>query len=125
MNLLIDSHVLLWALHAPEKLAPAARLAIEEGANPVFYSAASIWELAIKSAKGLLQVEAGFLEAINETRLVEMPVRSAHGWAVRLLPPIHADPFDRILVAQAQAEGLTLVTRDQFLEQYRVPILAA
>ncbi len=125
MNLLIDSHVLLWALYAPEKLSSRARTAIEDAANPVFYSAASIWELAIKSAKGLLKVDGGFLEAIIETRLVELPVRTTHAWAVWSLPPVHADPFDRILVAQAQAERLTLVTRDQFLDRYDVPILAA
>jgi PIN domain nuclease of toxin-antitoxin system len=125
VTLLLDSHALLWALHAPEKLAAPARSAIEDGANPVFFSSASIWELAIKSGKGLLHLDDGFFEAIAETRLTELPVRASHSWAIRLLPAIHSDPFDRMLVAQAQIERLTLVTRDQFLGKYRVPILAA
>lgn len=125
MNLLLDSHALLWALHAPEKLAAPARAAIQDGANPVFYSAASVWELALKSAKGLLHLDADLLGSIAEARFTELPVRSAHAWAVRALPPVHADPFDRLLVAQAHVEHLVLVTRDRFLASYRVPIVAA
>jgi PIN domain nuclease of toxin-antitoxin system len=125
MSLLLDSHALLWALHAPEKLAPGARAAIADGNQPVFYSAASVWELAIKSSKGLLRIDGDLLAAIGDARLVELPVRAAHAWAVRRLPPIHADPFDRLLVAQAQVDRLTLVSRDRFLEEYRIPLMLA
>jgi PIN domain nuclease of toxin-antitoxin system len=125
MTLLLDSHVLLWALHAPGKLAAPARGAIEDGANTIFYSSASIWELAIKSAKGLLSIEDGFLQAAESASFLELPIRGHHAWIVKSLPPIHGDPFDRILVAQARAEGLTLVTRDRFLGGYNLPILAA
>lgn len=125
MTILLDTHALLWALSAPEKLSTAARLAIEDGNNPVFYSSASIWELSIKSAKGLLEIEDAFLNELETANFVELPVRSNHAWAVRSLPPIHADPFDRILAAQAQIERLTLITRDQFLEKYAVRILLA
>jgi PIN domain nuclease of toxin-antitoxin system len=125
MRLLLDSHALLWALHAPEKLAPAARKAIEDGGNPTFFSAASIWELSIKCSKGLLEIDDEFMEFINEAGFVELPVRAIHAWSVQSLPPVHSDPFDRILVAQAQSEQLTLVTRDQFLRQYEIPILTA
>ena len=125
MNLLLDSHTLLWALHAPEKLAAAARMAIENGANPIFYSAASVWELAIKSAKGLLHLEVDFLDAVDQARFSELPVRAQHAWAAGSLPAIHSDPFDRILVAQAKIERLTLVTRDRFLRDYQVSILVA
>jgi PIN domain nuclease of toxin-antitoxin system len=75
--------------------------------------------------KGLLRIEDGFLEAVFETGFAELPIRASHAWAVRSLPAVHADPFDRILVAQALMERLTLVTRDQFLGDYRIPILAA
>ncbi len=125
MTLLLDSHALLWALHSPEKLAPAAREAIQDGQNPVFYSAASIWELSLKASKGLLEIKGDLLQAIEALHFVELPIRASHAWAVQSLPPVHADPFDRILVAQAITEKLTLVTRDQFLEQYQVPILTA
>jgi PIN domain nuclease of toxin-antitoxin system len=123
MRLLLDSHVLLWALHSPGKLAPAARRAIEDGANAVFFSAASIWEIAIKAGKRLLEVDDGLLEAIQEVGFVELPVRGAHAWAVKSLATIHGDPFDRILVAQTQIEQLTLVTRDRFLAGYNISIL--
>jgi PIN domain nuclease of toxin-antitoxin system len=125
VTLLLDSHALLWAMHAPEKLSASSRRAIAEGSNAVYFSSASIWELAIKSAKGQLQMDEGFLEAVAQTRFTELPVRAGHAWAIQSLPPIHADPFDRILVAQALTERLTLVTRDQFLDQYRIPVLAA
>lgn len=125
MTLLLDSHALLWALHSPGKLTPAARRAIEEGSNAVFFSAASVWEIAIKSGKRLLKIEDGLLEAIREVGFVELPVRAAHAWEVKSLQPIHGDPFDRLLVAQARIERLTLVTRDQFLAGYDISILAA
>ncbi|HTG43667.1 MAG TPA: type II toxin-antitoxin system VapC family toxin [Verrucomicrobiae bacterium] len=125
MTLLLDSHALLWALHSPGKLAPAARRAIEDGTNAVFFSAASTWEIAIKTGKRLLEVEDGLLEAIHEVGFVELPVRAAHTWEIKALAAIHGDPFDRILVAQTRIERLTLVTRDQFLSGYNISILAA
>ena len=125
MTLLLDSHVLLWSLHAPNKLVPAARRAIEDGANVVFFSAASIWEIAIKAGKGLLEIEDGLIAAIQEVGFAELPVRAAHAWEVKALPSVHSDPFDRILVAQARAERLTLVTRDQFLGGYNIQLLPA
>lgn len=125
MTLLLDSHALLWALHSPGNLTPAARRAIEDGANAVFFSAASVWEIAIKAGKRLLEIEDGLLEAIQEAGFVELPVRAAHAWEVKALPALHRDPFDRILVAQTRTERLTLVTRDQFLAGYNISILAA
>jgi len=100
MNMLLDTHALVWALHAPQKLADPARAAIEDGANAVYYSAASVWELAIKSGKGLIELDVRFLEAAAEAPFTELPLRGSHAWAVRSLPPIHSDPFDRILAAQ-------------------------
>ncbi len=124
-SLLVDTHALVWALHAPAKLSKAARNEIEDGGNLVYFSSASIWELAIKSAKGLIEIEQGFIEAIQEAAITELPVRASHAWQVRGLPMIHGDPFDRILVAQAQMERLILVTRDQHLEAYGIATITA
>lgn len=125
MNLLLDSHVLLWALHDPRRLSPGARAAVTDPANPVFYSPASVWELVIKSAKGQLELDADIVAAANEARFTELPIRSSHAWAVRGLPTLHGDPFDRILIAQAITERLTLVSRDGVFASYGVALLKA
>ena len=123
MNLLLDSHALLWALYDPRRLAPSVRAAVTDPANPVFYSPASIWELVIKSAKGQLTLDADIVAAATDARFTELPIRSSHAWAVRDLPPHHADPFDRILIAQALTQRLTLVSRDRVFERYGVALL--
>ena len=125
LKLLLDTHVLLWALHTPERLAAKARAMITEGSNEVFFSAASVWELAIKASRGKLDIDPGFLKAAEQTRFSEIPVRISHAWMVRDLPPIHGDPFDRILIAQAQTESLTLVTRDPFFARYGLLVIDA
>lgn len=125
MTLLLDSHALIWALLAPEKLTAGARETIADGANAVFFSAASIWEIAIECSKRAFLIDADFLQAANALNFAELPVRARHAWAVKSLPHLHADPFDRILVAQAQLEGMTLVTRDRLLAGYNVNILEA
>ncbi len=125
MTLLLDSHALIWALLAPEKLAPQARQAIEDGTNAVFFSAASIWEIAIKSSKRSLPIDDAFWQTAFELNFVELPVRARHAWAVKSLPHLHGDPFDRVIVTQAQIEQMTLVTRDRFLGAYNVNILTA
>ncbi len=125
MNLLLDSHTLIWALSAPERLKLKARSSIEDSTNMVFYSTASIWEISIKSSKGLLRLSEHFLDSLAEAQFRELPIRTAHAWAIHSLRPIHNDPFDRMLVAQAHVERSTLVTRDRFLEAYGVPILEA
>lgn len=123
MNILLDSHSLLWVLYNPRQLKPAAARAITEPRNAVFYSAASAWELELKAAKGKLKVHATWLDAADRTGLRHLPVTAAEAQASAWLPWHHSDPFDRLLVAQAQAHGLTIATRDPLLLQYGVPVL--
>jgi PIN domain nuclease of toxin-antitoxin system len=124
LRLLLDTHALLWALEAPQKLPAGIRAAIEDTENDVFASAASAWEIAIKQSLGRLPVpRADLLDTLSRANLTELPVTLKHAQATRLLPPIHRDPFDRMLVAQAQTEGLSLVSRDPLVRRYPVTVL--
>jgi PIN domain nuclease of toxin-antitoxin system len=126
MNLLLDTHVLLWAVDDDPSLSQAARTAIIDGRNVVFVSAATAWEIAIKKALGKLQAPTdSYLEELRRHRFTPLDITTEHALAVETLPPYHADPFDRMLVAQAQVEKLTLVTRDPRLQAYAVPIIWA
>ncbi|MHB8507962.1 MAG: type II toxin-antitoxin system VapC family toxin [Candidatus Dormibacteria bacterium] len=125
MRLLLDTHALLWALADPGKLSAAARAAITDADNEVLVSAATTWEIAIKRALGRLEAPAELEEAIDRTGFQALPITVAHTLVAGALPPLHTDPFDRILVAQAQLEGLTLVTRDTRMAAYAVEVLAA
>lgn len=126
MNLLIDTHVLLWALDDAPSLSPAARAAITDGRNVVFVSAATAWEIVIKKALGKLKAPtAGYLDELRRHRFTPLDITTLHALAVETLPLHHTDPFDRLLVAQAQVEKLTLVTRDARLQAYAVPIIWA
>ncbi|WP_420633947.1 type II toxin-antitoxin system VapC family toxin [Candidatus Palauibacter sp.] len=125
MTVLLDTHVLLWAAGTPDRLPPAARAMIEDPGTALLYSAASLWEIAIKSGQG--RADFSVDPRILRHRLLahgytELPVTGAHAAAVDLLPPIHKDPFDRLLVAQAQLEGLALWTADEILGRYPGPI---
>ncbi|CAN5348381.1 type II toxin-antitoxin system VapC family toxin [soil metagenome] len=122
MRLLLDTHVFLWWSEDDPRLRADARQAIEE-ADQVLVSAASAWEVTIKAALGKLEIAIPFAEAVEVNRFGELPVTFAHAAAVTELPPHHGDPFDRMLVAQAQTEGLTLVTHDRRLEPYSVHVL--
>ena len=125
MSLLLDTHVLLWASAAPDRLPSGAREMIEDTSEPIFYSAASIWEVAIKNGLGLadFQVDPRLLRrALLEHGYDELAVTGVHAAAVDQLPPIHRDPFDRLLVAQAQLEALTLLTADRRVGRYPGPI---
>ena len=125
MNLLLDTHVLLWWLDDPALLSVKARAAIADGSNTVYVSAAAAWEIAIKRALGRLDAPDDLEEMMAEERFLPLPIRVRHALAVASLPPIHQDPFDRIQVAQAQLENLTLATRDPFIGRYDVPVLEA
>lgn len=117
MRVLLDTHLLLWALAAPSKLPAAARKQIE--AAEVFVSAASIWEISIKNALGKLEADPqDVLAAIAPAGFNLLPVSGEHAAKVRELPPHHRDPFDRMLVAQALTEPLTLLTNDDALRPY-------
>ena len=125
VNLLIDAHVLCWWIADQPELAGEARAAIADPDNIVGVSAATIWELAIKQAAGRLEFAGDFREELKINRFDILPIGLDHALAAATLPPHHSDPFDRMLVAQAQIERLTIVTRDRRIPQYGVPVLAA
>lgn len=117
MNLLLDSHIVLWWLSDDPRLSRKARRLIE-GADQVFVSAATTWELAVKASLGKLRMPEGFVEVVEEEGFTHLPITPVHAMAVRSLPWHHRDPFDRILLAQAMVEGLRLVSADQMLLPY-------
>lgn len=123
MRLLLDTHVVLWAVLDDARLWPAARREIM-AAEALFISAASVWEVAIKSGLGKLSVPTDLFDRAQAAGAMPLPITWAHAQAVRDLPPHHADPFDRLLIAQAICEGLTLVSVDRMVRGYDVPLLA-
>jgi PIN domain nuclease of toxin-antitoxin system len=125
MRLLIDSHVVVWWLDNPAKLSPIARAALQDPSNEVFLSAASVWELGLKMAKGKLHMPPGFAEVLAQDGFENLDISVAHASRSMELPPHHADPFDRILIAQALLEGMVLVTRDGYIPSYDVPVMEA
>jgi PIN domain nuclease of toxin-antitoxin system len=125
VRLLLDTQALLWSLGRPALLRPDARGAIEDGENDVIVSAASVWEVAIKRATGKLDARIDLVAEIEKAALIPLTVTLAHAVAAGALPPHHGDPFDRMLIAQAQLEGLTVVTRDPRFRDYGVSILQA
>jgi PIN domain nuclease of toxin-antitoxin system len=125
LRLLLDTHVLLWALGSPSTLGAQARTAIENRRTLVLVSAATAWEIGAKAALGKLRIPPDLREQLLEKRFTALPVNVEHGLRVGDLPLHHRDPFDRLLVAQAQLEGLTIVTRDPRIAAYDVETLAA
>jgi PIN domain nuclease of toxin-antitoxin system len=124
LRLLLDTHALFWTLLEPDRLPTALREALEDPRNLVFASAASVWEMAIKQAAGKVEFPFPALaSALRRASVLELPVTIRHAEAAAMLPPLHRDPFDRMLVAQAQAEGLSLVSRDPAVRQYQVTVL--
>jgi PIN domain nuclease of toxin-antitoxin system len=124
VSLLLDTHVLLWWLADDLQLPGDIKDRLDHEPD-VHVSAATIWEIAIKQALDKITAPADLLERIRDTGFRELPIRYAHAAAAGRLPMIHRDPFDRMLVAQARCEDLTLVTRDQHCQNYDVKILAA
>lgn len=125
MNLLLDTHVLLWAAAEPEKLSQDALSLINEDANRLYFSAASIWEVVIKNSlqRPDFHVDPHLLRrGLVDNGYLELPISSLHTLHVAHLPAIHRDPFDRILIAQAEAEGFLLLTVDELVAQYTGPI---
>jgi PIN domain nuclease of toxin-antitoxin system len=125
VRLLLDTHVLLWSLGSPAQLRADARDAIEDGGNEVLVSAASAWEIAIKRALGRLEAPDDLPSAMEAAAFVPLSITIPHALAAGALPPHHRDPFDRMLVAQATLEELTVVTRDPHFARYGVPTLPA
>ena len=125
MKLLLDTHLLLWAADNPRRLPKAARVLIEDTENELLFSAASLWEITIKRSleRPDFQVDARLLRrALLDNGYSELPITSEHAVNIDHLPPTHKDPFDRILVAQATVEGITLLTNDRGLAAYPGPI---
>ena len=125
MQLLLDTHAFLWWLGDDPKLGPQARVAIGDGGNAVFVSAASAWEIAVKRASGKLDAPGDIVGWIAKSDFGELPIEVEHAVAAAELPQHHRDPFDRMLIAQAQLEQLTLVAHDDELGRYDVTILDA
>lgn len=125
MKLLLDTHLLLWAVGEPDRLSPKSHDLIENPENELLFSAASLWEVAIKRGlgRGDFQVDTRLLRrGLLDNGYSELPIVSDHVVAIESLPPIHKDPFDRVLVAQATVEGITLLTTDTLVAQYPGPI---
>jgi PIN domain nuclease of toxin-antitoxin system len=117
VRVLLDTHLLLWALSSPEKLSKRARQRIDS--SEVFVSAASIWEVSIKSALGKLEADPDeLLAGVEPAGFNHLPIVGSHAAKVKELPPIHKDPFDRLLVAQARFEPMILLTDDDTLGGY-------
>lgn len=125
MKLLLDTNALIWLLDEPHKLAQGVLRDLRNPDNALFASTASRWEIAIKKALGKLSIPAGFDDAVQEQRIAILPVTWAHARAVEVLPMIHRDPFDRLLVAQAIVEDAILVSSDPQLFRYPVRTLRA
>ena len=126
MKFLLDTRLLLWAAGMPGRLPRRARTMIERSDSEPMVSAASLWEVAIKAGLGRedFQVDAAMLRrGLLEHGYTELPIGGAHATAVARLPDIHKDPFDRLLVAQAQVEGITLLTTDATVARYPGPIV--
>ena len=124
MKLLLDTHMLLWA--AAGRLPKEAELLVVDGSNTLFFSPASIWEIGIKKGLGRddFKVEpAVFRRALLDNQYQELAITSLHALAVNDLPLLHKDPFDRMLLAQAKSEGISLLTSDSILRQYSGPVI--
>lgn len=125
MKLLLDTHLLLWAAGEPDRLSAEARALIVETGNELFFSAASLWEVAIKNGLGRedFAVDPRLLRrGLLDNGYSNLSIASEHAVAVDSLPSIHRDPFDRLLVAQSLVEGITLLTSDELVAQYPGPI---
>jgi PIN domain nuclease of toxin-antitoxin system len=127
VKLLLDTHLLLWAAGDPRRLSRKARALLEDEGNSLIFSAASLWEIVIKSQLGREDFRADsrvLRRALLDHGYGELSIGSEHVAALESLPPIHKDPFDRILIAQAVVEGITLLTADERVARYPAPVRA-
>jgi len=125
MSLLLDTHTLLWWLEDPSLLSKRARREIRDGKNKVYVSAAVVWEIVIKQSLGKLDVPDNLEDVLLANNFVPLPISVSHVLTLQSLPAHHKDPFDRVLIAQAVHEGLTLVTRDENIQKYSVSCIVA
>ncbi len=125
MKLLLDTHLLLWAAQGFDYLPPDAQTLMSDHENELLFSVASLWEIVIKCGLGRNDFKIDpsiFRHGLLENGYSELPIFSEHALVISMLPPIHKDPFDRLLVAQAIAEGVTLLTSDAHVAQYPGPV---
>ena len=125
LRLLLDTQVLVWALGNHPRLGPGARDAITDPLNDAYVSAASIWEIAIKQALGKLRAPPDLAGRVERDGFSGLSITLSHAQHVGGLPAVHGDPFDRLLVARAQVEGLTIVTSDSVIPRYGVQTMSA
>ena len=123
MNLLLDTHIMIWALENNPKLSQKARAAIIQGENMVYVSTATIWEMSIKESMGKLSTPDNLLDELQLHRFTILNINFEHARLAGQLPMIHKDPFDRMLIAQAQLEKLTLISNDKFISQYDIKLI--
>jgi PIN domain nuclease of toxin-antitoxin system len=124
VKLLLDTNALIWSMVRRERIPSAAIEAIEDKANDVFVSVVSAWEIEIKAAKGRLELPSGLEEALAAQSFEALSVAMRHVHAVESLPRHHRDPFDRMIVAQAHLEGMTIITSDSEIQRYPVAVLS-
>lgn len=124
MNLLLDTHIVLWWLEDSEHLPLTARAAIADGNHVCLVSSVSLWEIAIKQSLGKLTIAETYPEELAREGFRELPVSWLHAREIVQLPEHHRDPVDRMLIAQALVESLTLVTADPDIQKYDVPVLS-
>ena len=125
MKLLLDTHLLLWAAENAPRMPEAARELIVDPGNELYFSAASLWEIAIKQGLGRPDFEVDarvFRRGLIDNGYLELPILSEHAVAIEGLPAIHKDPFDRLLIVQAMVEGITLLTNDAVVARYPGPV---
>ena len=125
MNLLLDTNALIWLLSEPERLADAVLAHIEDTANTVYVSVVSVWEIGIKASKGKFRSPPNLEQVLEQQRFQTLPITLRHAYAVEKLPDHHGDPFDRMLISQAQLDDLVLVTSDRMMQRYPIAVLPA
>ncbi|MEN6467595.1 MAG: type II toxin-antitoxin system VapC family toxin [Smithella sp.] len=128
MKLLLDTHIILWVAGAPEKLSESTHALLQASDNSLFFSAASIWEIVIKLGLGRkdFKVDPSRLrKMLMQNGYAELPITAEHALKIESLPALHKDPFDRLLLAQARAEGMMLLTVDPLIAQYQDSVLPA
>lgn len=123
MNLSLDTHVLLWWLDDSAALKRTAREAISDASNLLVISAAVVWEIRIKQAIGKIEIDPAFLDVVRRQGFELLPITADHAYAVGDLPLHHRDPFDRLIIAQARMEGLTVVSHEPQFARYDIPML--
>lgn len=126
MRLLLDTHALIWWDKSPQLLPPGVLAAMQQPSSEIFFSVASVWETQIKIALGKLDLRISLpllIEGQVANGLKMLPIQLTHIWALADLPRLHGDPFDRLLIAQARHEGLTLVSADSIMRAYPVEVL--